>query len=77
MTADVAVGPAAVTVVVGEAIAADDTVGPVAGCCTAPLVELLASELFTISCFVSEDRVPGPGFVRLIFIFKPGSTVAE
>lgn len=54
MTADVAVGPAAVTVVVGEAIAADDTVGPVA-----------------------EDRVPGPGFVRLIFIFKPGSTVAE
>ena len=34
-------------------------------------------ELLTISCLVSDDLVPGPGFVRLIFILRPGSTVAE
>ena len=62
---------------VGEPIeAADETGGPVVGCCTDPVV-VLPSDVLTISCFVSEDLVPGPGFVRLIFIFKPGSTVAE
>jgi hypothetical protein len=69
---------------VGEPIAAADeeTAGPVVGCCTDPVVVVAAaaafpSEVLTISCLVSEDLVPGPGFVRLIFIFKPGSTVAE
>ena len=31
----------------------------------------------TISCLVSDDLVPGPGLVRLIFILSPASTVAE
>jgi hypothetical protein len=69
---------------VGEPIAAaadEETAGPVVGCCTDPVVVVAAaafpSEVLTISCLVSEDLVPGPGFVRLIFIFKPGSTVAE
>lgn len=34
---------------------------------TAPL----PSDVLTISCFVSEDLVPGPGLVRLIFILSP------
>ena len=56
-----------VVVPVGEATGEDDE----------SLDAAAAAAALTISCLVSDDRVPGPGFVRLIFILSPGSTVAE
>ena len=42
-----------------------------------PTADAIVPSALTISCFVSDERVPGPVLVRLIFILRPGSTVAE
>ena len=62
----------------GRAAAAAAVADPAVVVVVVVVVPVVPScELLTISCLVSDDLVPGPGFVRLIFILRPGSTVAE
>ena len=64
----------------GDALGAAEDVGDslpvVAAAAAAAAAALALAMVLTISCLVSDDLVPGPGFVRLIFILRPVSPVA-